>query len=207
MQTRTSAFTPLTREGEAIGMMAVNRSDVRPFSEKELELMRGFADQAVIAIENARLLTELRESLDRQTATADILRVIASTPGDPKRALDTIAETAVRMFGASSVGLRRIEGRMLRSIASAGPRASKLRELFPECRSSATIDLQRCALENRQIHIEDDESNSRRAAKRRYRPHARIARPNRGLHAAFARRRGDWRDGSAPRRVPPVPAE
>ncbi len=155
MQTRTSAFTPLTREGEAIGMMAVNRSDVRPFSEKELELMRGFADQAVIAIENARLLTELRESLDRQTATADILRVIASTPGDPKRALDTIAETAARMFGASSVGLRRIEGRMLRSIASAGPRASKLRELFPELPLSATIDLQRCALENRQIHIED----------------------------------------------------
>ena len=106
-------YTPLTREGEAIGVMVVIRSEVRPFQPDELELMRGFADQAVIAIENARLLTELREVLDRQTATADILRVIASTPGDSGRALDRIAETAARMFHASSAGFRRVEGGLL----------------------------------------------------------------------------------------------
>src|SRR6516164_4773911 len=83
---RSQAFTPLLREGKAIGVMIVSRGEVRSFQEHELDLMRGFADQAVIAIENARLLNELRqrttdptESLDQQTATADVLRVINSS--------------------------------------------------------------------------------------------------------------------------------
>ena len=83
---RSQAFTPLLREGKAIGVMIVSRGEVRPFQEHELELMKGFADHAVIAIENARLLNELRqrttdltESLEQQTATAEVLRVISSS--------------------------------------------------------------------------------------------------------------------------------
>jgi len=86
---RSQAFTPLSREGKAIGVMIVNRREVRPFQEHELDLMKGFADQAVIAIENARLLNELRqrttdltESLEQQTATSEVLRVISSSPGE-----------------------------------------------------------------------------------------------------------------------------
>jgi two-component system, NtrC family, sensor kinase len=90
---RTTLATPLLRAGNPIGAILIRRMDVRPFTDKQISLLQNFAAQAVIAIENARLLNELRESLDHQTATADILRVIASTPEDSKRALDTIAET------------------------------------------------------------------------------------------------------------------
>src|SRR6516225_697633 len=86
---RSQAFTQLLREGKAIGVMIVSRGEVRSFQEHELELMRGFADQAVIAIENARLLNELHqrtddlsEALEQQTATSEVLRVISSSPGD-----------------------------------------------------------------------------------------------------------------------------
>jgi GAF domain-containing protein len=151
----TVAFTPLAREGEAIGVMSVIRSELRPFSESELELMRGFADQAVIAIENARLLSELRESLDRQTATADILRVIASTPGDPTRALDTIAETAARMFGAESVGIRRRQGNAMHIIAAAGEEADANRRLLPDLPLGANTPGSRCIFENVQVHVDD----------------------------------------------------
>src|SRR6516165_8799945 len=87
---------PMIREKELIGAIGIYRQEVRSFTEKQIALVQNFAAQAVIAIENARLLSELRQSLDRQTATADILRVVASTPEDSKRALDTIAETAAR---------------------------------------------------------------------------------------------------------------
>lgn len=88
-------ITPLIRQSDAIGALIVFRNEVHLFTDSELALLRNFADQAVIAIENARLLVELRESLDRQTATSDILRVIASTHDDPLCALNTISETAV----------------------------------------------------------------------------------------------------------------
>ena len=109
-QARSFVIVPLLKENAAVGVMAIYRQEVRPFSDKQVELLTNFAAQAVIAIENTRLLSELRESLDRQTATADILRVIAGTPEDSKRALDTIAETALRMFDAANVLFRRIEG-------------------------------------------------------------------------------------------------
>jgi two-component system, NtrC family, sensor kinase len=104
----------MLKDGELIGGITIYRTEVGPFTDKQIALVTNFAAQAVIAIENARLLNELRESLDRQTATADILRVIAGTPDDSKRALDTIADTASRMFDAANVNFRRIEGDILR---------------------------------------------------------------------------------------------
>src|SRR5262249_16089446 len=89
---RTLVDVPMLKNSVLIGPIVTYRKEVRPFTDKQIELLTTFAAQAVIAIENARLLNELRESLDRQTATADILRVIARTPEDSKHALDTIAE-------------------------------------------------------------------------------------------------------------------
>ncbi len=158
---RSLLFVPLVKDDRAIGLIGIYRREVHPFTDKHVALVENFAAQAVIAIENARLLTELRESLDRQTATADILRVIASTPGDPTRALDTIAETAVRMFDAASVGIRRVEGDVLRYIAAAGPYALALRGAIPEIALDATSPGSRCVVENRQIALEDiTEGNS-----------------------------------------------
>ena len=151
----SQAYTPLTRQGEAIGFMVVNRTELRPFTPPELSLMQGFADQAVIAIENARLLTELRESLDRQTATADILRTIASSPAEAERSLDTIAETAARIFGAANVGIRRREGDVMRMVSASGPNGNMMRHAFPNVPFDRSHVMGACAVDNRQIHVED----------------------------------------------------
>ena len=84
--------TPLRREGKAIGALIVYRDRLLPFTEEELALQQSFADQAVIAIENARLFNETKEALERQTATADILKVIASSPSDVQPVFDVIVE-------------------------------------------------------------------------------------------------------------------
>jgi GAF domain-containing protein len=126
-----------------------------PVPKVQEELLKTFADQAVIAIENARLLNELRESLDRQTATADILRVIAGTPEDSKGALDKIAETALRMFDATNVNFRRLEGNVLRMVSSAGPSYAALREVMPDAPLEPTDPAVRSVFENRQIAVED----------------------------------------------------
>jgi GAF domain-containing protein len=152
---RTVLLVPMIADEEAIGIIVIYRSVVRPFSDKQIALVENFAKQAVIAIENARLLNELRESLDHQTATADILRVIASTPEDSKRALDTIAETAARMFNASNVNFRRVEGNVLRVVGAAGHSVAKLREVLPDIPLEPTDPGVRSILENRQIAVED----------------------------------------------------
>ena len=95
--TRTVLVTPLLREGVAIGTIQIRRPEVRPFSEKQIALLKTFADQAVIAIENVRLFQELKESLEQQTATSEILGVIASSPTDVQPVLDVVAENAARV--------------------------------------------------------------------------------------------------------------
>ena len=97
--TRTVAGTPLRREGKAIGALIVYRDRLAPFTDEELALLQSFADQAVIAIENARLFNETREALARQTATADILRVISQSPTDVQPVFDAIVLSAVRLLG------------------------------------------------------------------------------------------------------------
>ena len=153
---RTILTVPMLKDDSVVGAIAIYRQEVRPFSDKQIDLVKNFAAQAVIAIENTRLLNELRESLDRQTATADILRVIASTPEDSKRALDTIAEKASRMFDSANVNFRRLEGNVLRVVSAAGPSFAKLREVVPDAPlEPPTEPGVRCVLENRQIAVED----------------------------------------------------
>jgi two-component system NtrC family sensor kinase len=105
---------PLLREGTSIGAILIQRDEVRPFSDKQIKLLETFADQAVIAIENVRLFNELKESLEQQTATSEILGVIASSPTDIHPVLNAVAENAARLCEASSVVIHRFDGHTLR---------------------------------------------------------------------------------------------
>jgi GAF domain-containing protein/DNA-binding response OmpR family regulator len=118
---RTFVSVPMLKENELIGAFGIYREEVHPFTEKQIELVKSFAAQAVIAIENTRLLSELRESLQQQTATADVLKVISRSTFDLKAVLNTLVESAVRLCdGYDSVILLR-EGEFLTFGAHHGP--------------------------------------------------------------------------------------
>ncbi len=161
---RTVLAVPLLRDEDVIGAIVIRRVEVRPFSEQQIALLRTFADQAVIAIENVRLFQELQarnreltEALEQQTATAEILRVISSSPTDLRPVMEAVAENAARVCGATDSHVFRLGGDVLRLVAAYGslPISLAIGDTISASRDSIAG---RATCEGRTIHVEDLEA-------------------------------------------------
>ena len=122
---------PFVSRGNLLEHWTARRTEVRPFTPAQIKLLETFADQAVIAIENVRLFQELKESLEQQTATSEILGVIASSPTDVQPVLDAVAENAARLCGSQDAQIYRVEGDIVRKVASYGAVSPYLRSARP----------------------------------------------------------------------------
>jgi signal transduction histidine kinase len=156
--TRMGSFSvlvaPMLWEGRGIGAFHVGREAHETFSDKEVALLKTFTDQAVIAIQNARLFNETKEALDRQTATSEILNVISRSPTDVQPVLDTVVEHATQLCSARDAQVFRREGPVLRLVAHHGPIATGVVGEFTMPISRGTVD-GRAVMEQRPIVVAD----------------------------------------------------
>jgi GAF domain-containing protein len=155
----TGLAIPLLRSDTAIGVIALRRLEVRPFTDKQIELLKTFADQAVIAIEHVRLFNETKEALEQQTATSDILRVISQSQTDVQPVFDAIVRSAVRLCDGLFSALYRFDGALLHHVAQHNYTPEALEEVhrvFP-ARPTRALAVGRAILERAVIHIPDIE--------------------------------------------------
>jgi signal transduction histidine kinase len=145
---------PLLRDGRPIGAIGVNRSYTGSFTDKQIALLKTFADQAVIAIENARLFQELTESLEQQTATSEILGVIASSPTDIQPVLNVVAENAARLCDATDAIIHRREGELVRAVVSYGS-IGLTRPVGEGFRPNRSDPPGRAMLDGKTVHVHD----------------------------------------------------
>jgi signal transduction histidine kinase/DNA-binding response OmpR family regulator len=164
--------TPLMRENEVIGAIMIRRTEVNPFTDKQVALLKIFADQAAIAIENVRLFNELQtrnrevtESLEQQTATSEILRVIASSPTDIQPVLDVIAQNAHRLCNANQSAVYRTDGQMVDEVAVSDLSSDMLKTTYELSLDSYPVPLARDStlsarviLDRAVLHIPDMEN-------------------------------------------------
>jgi PAS domain S-box-containing protein len=154
---RTLMGVPMLKGDNVIGAIVIYRQEVLPFSDKQIELVQNFAAQSVIAIENARLLKELRESLQQQTATADVLKVISRSTFDLQTVLDTLVDTAARLCHADQARMYRRQGDHYHSIASHGfpPENEEWLSRNPIPTAGRGTVIARAAAERCTVHIAD----------------------------------------------------
>ena len=160
---RTALSVPMIREGVLAGVITLWRPEVRPFTDKQIALLETFADQAVIAIENARLFNETREALEQQTATAEILEITARSPSDVQPVFDAIARNAMRLCDGAHCALFRFDGRLQHFAAHCGvdPQTVELlRSRYPRPPDPARVSGQ-AILGREVIHLADALSDAR----------------------------------------------
>src|SRR5499427_102102 len=153
---RTLLQVPMLKDNEVLGMIGIYRQEVRPFTDKQIELVQNFADQAVIAVENTRLLNELRESLQQQTATSDVLKVISRSTFDLTMVLDTLLNSAAHLCRAEKANIALLRDDIVDYVAQVGFPCDFLKYM-----QSLRLKVQRgsisgrAALEGKIIHLPD----------------------------------------------------
>ncbi len=186
---RTMVATPLVRDGKAVGALLIRRTRVRPFTTTQIALLTTFADQAAIAMENARLShdlatrnRELTEALEQQTATSEILRVISQSPTDLQPVFDTLATNAARLCGAPDVGILLIQDDVMRAVTRVGSFMSSIPPdvAYPITRGSVSG---RAMVDRRTVHVidlaaeSDEEYPDGKELQRRFGHHTILAQP------------------------------